>query len=100
MSLWGRKHVAPRTEVHGAACGQKATTPSTMNPLNFPPLRISVVGKSRDFWFTYSSLVRMFGVREHPPPTCVCFTVTSGVQTVSSPLTVLYRAATYSRWSG
>src|SRR6266516_4500403 len=51
------------------AAGQKATTPSTMNPLNFPPFRISVVGKSRYFWFTNSSLVRTFGVTNQPPPT-------------------------------
>src|SRR5437763_13330495 len=78
----GRK--PPRTQ-----SGQKATTPSTMNPLNFQPLRMSVAGKSRYFWFTHSALVRMFGVRNQPPPTCERFTVTSGVPTVSWPLTVL-----------
>src|SRR3954470_17776260 len=85
-------------QLHGAAVffaaapcspGQKATTPSTMNPLNCPPFRMSVVGKSRYFWFTYSSLVSTFGVRNQPPPTCERFTFTSGVPTVSCPLTVL-----------
>jgi len=69
--------------------GQKATTPSTMNPLNCPPFRMSVVGKSRYFWFTNSILVSTFGVRNHPPPICERLTVTSGVPTVSCPAAVL-----------
>ena len=35
---------APR--LCGPRVGQKVTTPSTMNPSNLPPLRMSLVGKS------------------------------------------------------
>ena len=68
---------------------QKATTPSTMNPLNFPPLRMSVVGKSLYFWFTYSPFIRTFGVRNQPPPTLKRSMLTLFAIPRSSPLAVL-----------
>jgi hypothetical protein len=46
---------------------QKETTPSNTSPLNFPPLRMSVVGKLLYFWFTYSALSRIVGAMNQPP---------------------------------
>src|SRR5690349_21293724 len=70
---------------------QKASTPSTMKPLNLPPLRMSFVGKSRYFWFTYSTFVRSSGVTNQPPPNSVRLTLMGFVMPARLPLTVLYR---------
>jgi hypothetical protein len=47
---------------------QNPTTPEIMKPLNWPPFRMSVTGKSLYFWFTYSSFASTFGVTNQPPP--------------------------------
>src|SRR6185437_8423390 len=53
----------------GTSFDQNPTAPVIMKPLNCPPCRMSVTGKSLYFWFTYSSLPSTLGVRNHPPPT-------------------------------
>jgi len=47
---------------------QKPIAPETMKPLNWPPARMSVSGKSLYFWFTHSSFASTFGVTNQPPP--------------------------------
>src|SRR6476660_3140147 len=75
---------------------QKATTPSTMKPLIFPPLRMSTVGKSLYICCIHSVLNRTVGTMNQPAEAWVRSTVTSLAMPGSVPFATLYRLATYS----
>src|SRR6187397_2992444 len=75
---------------------QKATTPSTMKPWIFPPLRMSFVGKSLYICCIHSVLNRTVGTMNQPAENCVRSTLTSLVMPGSVPFATLYRLATYS----